>query len=701
MRANKLLFFFLFLSSGNILAQEIIKDSIPKLVDLSEVVVTATLTEQKSNTVPVPVTVITSEEIKAGGLVKLTDAIAELNGAAVTNYFGNGLQLRGLDPAYTLILIDNEPVIGRISGTFDLDRIAIDDVERIEILRGPASALYGSEALAGVVNIITKKPAQGFQTETNAGYGSNGTQTISESISNNKGKFSSKLYMNGFHTSGYDLDKATLYNSGSENTNGTVQAKISYLLNHKILLSLNSRYYRELIFNQDRFTTDRGLQDFNLYDNTEEFSVTPVLKLYCKNNASLSFTNHYTLYNYHSQVKYADGGEVYYNDIFRQQLYKPELIFDKKFKKNYQLTSGAGYSGENISTNRYAEDKFQYTIFLFAQAQATFFKKIIIIGGLRMDNSSVYGNHFSPKISAQYSPIEKIRFIASWGTGFKSPDFRQLYLNFNNGVVGYSVFGSEELSTELASLTQAGQIESILVNENELGKLKPETSNTFDFVIEIKPFKNIFLSVNAFRNDISDMIETKAVAQKKNGQYVYSYVNLNRVFTQGFQGDIKYDLNKIFNVSVGYQYLEAKDKQVVEDLNDGKIYAHDSQTLISYKVRPTQYGGLFNRSRHSGNIKFSYDNKRYKWNTSLRYIYRGRYGYTDKNGSGILDAPYEYVNDYGLLNFSITKFFTDNLSVQASINNLLGYTNPEYIPSISGRTFLITIHFNFNKQNKQ
>lgn len=668
---------------------------------LDEVVITATRTEQKSDRIPAPVTVITGQEIKSAGFVKLTDVVGELNGAALVSYFGNGLQLRGLDPAYTLILIDNEPVIGRNGGTFDLDKIPVSNIERIEVVRGPVSALYGSEALAGVINIITKKPQPGVSGDVKLSYGSNETTNVSGTVGLNKGKFSSLIYTDGFRTSGYDLDKATLYNSGSENTNGALQGKVSYHLNDKILLSLNSRYYHELIYNRDRFAVAQGILDFDMYDRTNEFSVTPGVKVLWNNNATLSFNNHLSIYDYHSQVKYSSNGELYLDDLFRQTLYKPELIFDKNIKENYLLTSGAGYIGESISTTRYAEDKFQSTLFLFLQAQATLLKKITLIGGARVDHSSVYENYLSPKISAQYSPFKKVRLIASWGTGFKSPDFRQLYLNFNNAVIGYSVFGSEELTAELASLEQAGQIESIFVSQNQLGKLKPENSNSFDAVIEFNPGKKFFISVNAFRNDINDLIETKAVAQKFNGQYVYSYLNLNRVYTQGVQIDIKYELSNNFSAGIGYQYLEAKDKQVVEDIQAGKIYGRDPETLFSYKVKLSEYGGLFNRSKHSGNIKINYKNERYKWNASLRYVYRGSYGVGDKNGNQILDAPDEYVDGFGLLNLSVTKELTRKLSLQATVNNLLGFTNPEYIPSLSGHIFLFTITINFNKNPNQ
>ena len=692
--------FFIFSFTLTSQSQQASQDTSKKTVDINEVVITATRTEQKSDRIPAPVTVIQAAEIKAAGFVKLSEVVGELNGASVMNYFGNGLQLRGLDPAYTLILIDNEPVIGRNGGTYDLDKIPVSNIERIEVVRGPVSALYGSEALAGVINIITKKPQPGITGDTKLSYGSNSTTDISGTVGYKGEKISSQLYADGFRTLGYDLDKATLYSSGGKNTNGTLQGKMGYYLNDKIALSLNSRYYHEVVTNRDRFADASGVQDFDMSDKTGEFSVTPGAKMFW-NNATLAFNNHFSLYDYHSLIEYVTNGQLYLDDIFKQTLYKPELIFDKRFNENYLLTSGAGYVGEKISTNRYQEDKFQSTLFFFLQAQATLLKKVILIGGARIDHSSVYENHLSPKISAQYAPFKKVRLIASWGTGFKSPDFRQLYLNFNNAAIGYSVFGSEELASELELLQQAGQIESILVNQNELGKLNPESSNSFDAIVEYKPSPKVSVSVNGFRNDINDLIETKAVAQKFNGQYVYSYLNLNRVYTQGVQADVKYELGRNFSAAAGYQYLEAKDKQIVEDLKEGKIFARDPETLFSYKVKSADYGGLFNRSKHSGNVKLNYRNERYKFGASLRYVYRGRYGFADQNGNSILDVENEYVDGYGLLNLSLSKELTKMVSVQATANNLLGYTNAKYIPSIAGRIFLVTININFIKNQNQ
>lgn len=695
-----LLFFILLFSKLTVYSQESLEDSSYTVVDIGQVVITATRVEQKRDSLPVPLTVVSGKDIKSSGFVRLNDALSELNGAAVVSYFGNGLQLRGLDPAYTLILIDNEPVTGRISGTYDLSKISVDNIERIEVIRGPSSALYGSEALAGVVNIITKKPEQGMSGGVRLDYGSNETANGSVTLGVGTGKFFAQVSAEGFRTEGYDLDKATVYSSGSKNTNGMLYGKMRYHLNDRISLLLNSRYYHELIYNKDRFSDSQGLQDFDLDDLTDEISLTPVVKYSGKKGSAISLSNHFSSYDYHSQLTYSSGGELYYDDRFNQELYKPELIYNTKIKENVFFTSGGGYIGEKISTNRYSGDKSQSTFFLFMQGQTTLLNKITLLGGIRLDHSSVYANHFSPKISAGYDLSERIKISASWGTGFKAPDFRQLYLNFNNALIGYSVFGSEEVSGQLEWLQQSGQLESILIEEHEVGRLRPEISNAFDVSFEWKPNNKFFASLNVFRNDISDLIETKPVAQKTNGQYVYSYLNMERVYTQGLQVDFKYEFNRNFSAGIGYSYLEAFNKQVIEDINNGRIYYRDPETLISQKVKRSDYGGLFNRSKHSGNIKVSYVNERYGWDVSLRYIYRGKYGFADNNGNQILDIAGEYVNGYGLLNCSVTKKVTQEFSVQATVNNIFDHTNPEYITSLPGRIFLISANLNFNKKSK-
>src|SRR5204863_1113158 len=134
---------------------------------LDEVVITATRTERKLGNVAVPVQLITSKTIQQSGSVRLNDILTEQTGLYITSggattsagggVFGNGVQIQGLSPDYTMILLDGEPIIGRQGGVIDLSRLSVGNIKKIEIVKGPSSSLYGSEAMGGVVNIITEQ----------------------------------------------------------------------------------------------------------------------------------------------------------------------------------------------------------------------------------------------------------------------------------------------------------------------------------------------------------------------------------------------------------------------------------------------------------------------------------------------------------------------------------------------------------------
>ena len=140
----------------NTTAQQTVRDTASR-ESLNEVVVTATRTPRSVSNLPVPVTVIGQSAIERIGALRLNEVLMEQVGLQVITDHGTGLQLQGLSADYILILIDGEPVIGRTACTLDLTRLAVGNIQRIEIVKGPSSLLYGSEAMGGVVNIITKK----------------------------------------------------------------------------------------------------------------------------------------------------------------------------------------------------------------------------------------------------------------------------------------------------------------------------------------------------------------------------------------------------------------------------------------------------------------------------------------------------------------------------------------------------------------
>ena len=134
----------------------------PETTALPAIVVTGTRSAQSIEDTPIQTQVITKREINGTGVVDLGSLLAEQTGIAVISDHGTGVQMQGFDPDYTLILVDGEPVIGRTAGTLDLDRFLVSNLEQVEIVKGSTSSLYGSEALAGVINLITRLPEKPF-----------------------------------------------------------------------------------------------------------------------------------------------------------------------------------------------------------------------------------------------------------------------------------------------------------------------------------------------------------------------------------------------------------------------------------------------------------------------------------------------------------------------------------------------------------
>jgi outer membrane receptor for ferrienterochelin and colicins len=208
--------------------------------------------------------------------------------------------------------------------------------------------------------------------------------------------------------------------------------------------------------------------------------------------------------------------------------------------------------------------------------------------------------------------------------------------------------------------------------------------------------------ISLFRNDIRNLIDPFTLPfGKSNGQAIFSYHNVSKVFTQGFTIDLKYQLMKSISLSAGYQFLDAKDKEVLREIKEGVLYKRDLNTYATTVVKKSDYFGLFNRSRHTANFKINFNNQKTGWNVYARVIYRGKFGFADLNGNNIADAAAEMVKGYWMVNIAASKTFNENFTIQAGTENLLNYTNPVQLSNIAGRLFFLNLNYSFvNNQNK-
>jgi outer membrane receptor for ferrienterochelin and colicins len=669
----------------------------PKQIVLNDIVVSAARMPQLNTEIATPIAIISNEEIAGSNLFRLSEILETQTGLQIYSDHGTGVQMQGLNSDYVQILINGEPIIGRVGGVLDLDRISLNNIERIEIIKGPSSAMYGSEALAGIINIITKQPEFGWQLNLGSKI-----RTYLKTDSYIDGSFKNeKFVVRGFFNSngskGFDVDRNTIVHTVPKFQNYSGQLNVDYWITEQTKLQTQGSFFNEKSSNQDSLYIGNSLKYSELLQNTINGDAKLALTHYFKKNFTLEAVTRYSIYDNVSDVLVDNESYVDYKEDFKQHLWRTNLQANFKWKENLHLVSGVGLDVEKVVSSRYLSDEPFIRGFIFSQLDWNLISKLYVTTGFRIDIHSVYKEQFSPKLALKYAPVKWINLQASIGSGYKAPDFRQLILNFTNPTVGYSVFGSELLLQSLQELESSGQISTYIIHPDTLSPLRNEFSWAFNGGLEINPFEKLKIQANAFRNNIYNLIETLAVATKTNGQNVFSYFNLNKVITQGIETNVTYFPLKELKLSAGYQFLDTKDIEAVKAYKNGEVIANNERLTIK------NYGGLYNRSRHTANIKIQYQSEKYDFNISTRLIYRGKFGYGgETNFTGFLDAPSEYANGYFQWDIAVQKQIKDFVTFYFSVDNITHSKNI-YLPAMPGRQFMggVSFHFLNNQFNNQ
>jgi outer membrane receptor for ferrienterochelin and colicins len=689
----------------------------PSAKQLGEVVITATRTERKLGNVAVPVSLISRKTIQRTGSLRFQDILQEQTGVIVVNSnlgtslngypnpFGQGVQMLGLDPAYTLILLDGEPLIGRNAGILKLGRLATGNIRQVEIVKGPSSSLYGSEAMAGVINIITVSPQQ-EKVELQLHAASHNTWGGTASYANRFGKTGVQFFVNRYSSSGYDLDPSLYGKTIDPFRNWNGQLKITHDFSDKWQWLVSLRDYDSKQSNNYQIYWQNAPAVVKGYTTEKDQTGFTQLRWQWKPGHKIFFRTFYNSYGNHSYVNLENTNKLFDETTFDQSIVKPEIQWESGGPGRNLFVAGAGSYFEMINASRYAGRKTSTTLYAFTQEEwYLLHQKLTIIAGGRIDKRNDITARLSPRIALAYQPNEHWKFTASSGWGFKAPDFRHLYLNFFNSQVGYSLLGSQELGSELLLMQQQGLLQpgANITPYLNTAALQPETSFGSHAGVRYTDSKWT-IEGGLFRNDIRNLIDVFTLPfTRSNGGAIFSYHNVGRVYTQGVEMDIKYKVSPVIFISGGYQFLDAKDKEIIQQIKKGTLYKRDAITFQTRTVARSDYFGLFNRSRHTANFKILYDDEKSGWNTYLRWVYRGKFGYGDVNGDNIADDPREMVKGHVMVNAAVGKSITRHFQLQAGVENIFNYTNAQKLPDIPGRLFFINMNYSFGKffQNKK
>ena len=692
------LFFGLFSSSNTFSQLRFTKDTLEANGD--SVVVSATRTERKLSNLTVPVTIINAKTIQQNGALRLSDILKEQTGLNLTSGFGAGVQLQGLNPDYTIILINGEPLVGRTAGVLDLNRIALGNIKKIEIVKGPSSSLYGSEAMAGVINIITDA-TNGAPINLGLRYGTYNTLDASLETKLNVKNLLYQGFYNAYSTDGYSIRP----NSNSRVTtpidrNSTTQ-QLKWYLNSKTHLIFNARLTQEYIQNEIA-VANNGITIYSIgKENIKDANLSSSLNHRFSSNLKTSIRAYNTTYDAVQNLLTING--LPYRDVLNHQFKRLENQTDWDISKKLQAVFGVGSVWEGVKSSRYDSEKvrkqneIQYA---FTQWEWRPTEQFTLITGLRFDNNSQFASAYSPKLSMLYKLNQQHQFKLSVGQGFKAPDFRQLFLDFTNAAAGsYSVFGAAQAQQVIAKLQTLGQIGNLFPSFYQLKALKPEYSTGVHFTWDWKINSRSNLSLQLFRNDIKNLIESQQVGTYISGAQIYSYLNIGRAFTTGLELEAVQKLNQDWTLSGGYQYLVTGDKDQIAEIKSGTVYTKNAQGY-SRLMRLNEYVGLPNTSKHKLQVKLNYNSPK-GYYLNVRAIYRSRWAVNNNNGNEVFDNGDVFASGYVAFNSAAGKSFKNGLSIQAGIDNISNYVDAANLPNLPGRTMYTSVKYQIqNNKNK-
>ena len=659
-----------------------------KVVPLPPVIVTATRSTRALEDVAAPTTVVTAVDMRMRGSTRLHDVLSGLTGLAMVDDHGTGLQLQGLSPDYTLILANGQPVIGQVAGTLDLKRLSTRGLERVEVVQGPFSSLYGSEALAGVVNLISRPPALGEYMSVGIRAGRFNTSDLYATLESGRVTHGARLTFSRLASSGYDLEPETYGPTTPPFYEYAADAFGHVKLLSKVTLRVKSR-----------FATESSTQNFAIqetrytdFGRRTEWNVHPEITACYGARFCQTGTVYATGYRTSTRQLHETHGDLLDSDTFNQQLQKAESHLNAAWNSRHFSVFGGGYQRETLESNRYPAAPKTNQLYAFLQHEWEITPTLQLGASARFDAHSDYTPRFSPRATVLWRPRKWWRIHTNLGSGFKAPALRQLYLAHNNAQIGYSVYGATQLRDGLAQLQSSGQLSDVFVDVDKLQSIGAENSRSFNVGTQIDPVNGVSVSVNGFYNDVRDLIETQPVAQKVNQQFVYGYFNIAHIYTRGLQARIRIDgilHNPVRGVlSLGYQYLQARDPEIVRLLDSGTVYGRKPDGTET-RLGVANYTGLFGRSPHMLSLQTVLHTGTDAPIIAMHGRWRSRYGYRDVDGNQIANRADEFVSAYVVIDLTITQSVTllnrVSAQIQLGLDNMLNFTHPTHVPSLPGR----------------
>lgn len=594
-------------------------------VTTKDVVVTATRTEADVKMVPNTVEVITADDIEKLGATDVYSALRLADNVQIMNTstgFGHRISMRGMSSDSTLILINGQRTAIEDTETTQnllaLDRINVHNIERIEIIRGAASAQYGSDALAGVINIITKKSTGKPSVTVGATTGTTNMSNYYHIDLGRQGKFSSTFDMN------FSKDRQWTEHEVSglpvKNLQGPKQ---SYNFSGTYELGENKNLNLDLGYYKDKLSGDWSHKEYNLGAWGGIVRLQDAKLETERRDASLSLTGKTKKDDYMVRTFYSKLDKFRflpytalakeYGETNKYSIWGIEAKNSHKVNGDHTLTYGTEYDRYDVDGVNFGKDgdngKNLNTYAAYIQDEWLLGDKWEIIPAVRYDHHSEFGSKTTPHIGVTYLANDHNRFKANWGEGYKAPSVSELYMDY----------------THMGVLT--------LGNPN----LRPEESKNWDLSYEGEWGKT-FGKITYFHNDIDNMISTRTVG----GRHGYNeYYNIDGTTkTHGVELTLGRKLSRDLDVKVTSNWTSASNK-----VASAESSAH----------------GVDGIADNITTLQLAYDDHRaYGYNATLWEQWVHDYYESDSSQT----------YSYNTLNFIINKKYGDAVRLFAGVDNI-------------------------------
>ena len=566
--------------------------------NLNPVVVTGSGHHQRLKSTATPVHVLSAQEIREQGITTFDGALTRMmpQVSMAPNSMGTFLRLNGLGNKYILILINGQKLNGDISNNVDLNRINMARVKRIEVLDGAASSLYGSDAIAGVINIITDQPTQNLVSITSdtrvSGHG-----ILTENVSLD-------IHKNGFGSyTSFSHDRADSYRNndleylkGSDTETQTsiaplftgyrsnlVGQKFTYAPNQHLALNAGLDYSYKITSRPETRDDITGGTDYEMRYKGLRWNIGGIYKFTSRNSLQANFI----VDRYRYGKEYDVATKTYQIGDYVQS--KQQRMMDGEIKAILGLTTnsttifGADWRQDNLTATSGNINEKVYTLAAYAQHEMKFLKDFTATLGLRLTHHETFKNHLTPKVALMYAPGE-FRFRATYSAGFRAPGLDELYYHY------YSV--------------NRGKPQISFGNQD----LKPEKSHYFSLNAEYRT-QTIAVSLTGFINRINDMVvkenievndeslmmlrrEFPEMTDEEASKLVsYAlYQNSDKGDVKGVQLNVSANIFPGFNLSTNYAYTYARTKSGSEWTPLERSIRHTATIAANYHHVWGKYG---------------------------------------------------------------------------------------------------------------